>query len=501
MLTILASSDIPAADAWLCGMALRAGVTTCGDATAWVSCRRGEKRELAALPACSPRVASMRRKDATLLAAWSSPTTWPYRYLHVHAHVQVPTVREMICLALPCLALTGILVCRCLHRVCSAFSLQPASFNQMSDSRTAALPGWFELLPSVAPLRRCCLRSLLPPSVAAASAARCWRTSDGRRTMPSNRRAEDPTQDVNSLRPLSAATVAACRAALHGSSWAKLVEREDMPVMLSYSTAPSSHWLLGLSAARHGAPLVVAGLGRSKWPWHAGGRKKLPGSRRALQLISAVRPSARVLSTDTGDLLIANALTRRHRRLLEGELSSNPRLVLIGAECSSWPVCYREPYLADAALRQCFTSRAACFANSGVLLARAETLLDYYSLWAAQIAESRSSSSRDSRAERGNDQAAVHRLLLNRSMHEPRLIQRLDTDHLVSLQLWECAGPTRSKLGPFQKCHERRHVPLAGLHAESNGRVVRYRDTPSADAQYPFLVHSNGKHFAMRCAS
>ena len=141
--------------------------------------------------------------------------------------------------------------------------------------------------------------------------------------------------------PLSDATLAKCRNAL-APHWLGSVER---PAMLTYSTSVPSTWLLGLSAARLGLPLVVAGLGMPRWPWYQGGRKKLPGSRRALQIIQQLSPEQPVIFSDTGDLLIGNALTAAHRAAL-AEIAETDRM-LVAAECNSWPVCYRQHYLQD----------------------------------------------------------------------------------------------------------------------------------------------------------
>ena len=74
------------------------------------------------------------------------------------------------------------------------------------------------------------------------------------------------------------------------------------PIMLSYATAVSPTWLLGLSAAAHGLPLAIAGLGMPGWYWWEGGRKQLPGSRRSLQVLDAVSPDVPIMLTDHGDI-------------------------------------------------------------------------------------------------------------------------------------------------------------------------------------------------------
>eukprot|EP00966_Prymnesium_polylepis_P303667 7014695-Prymnesium_polylepis.1 len=100
---------------------------------------------------------------------------------------------------------------------------------------------------------------------------------------------------------LSRAAVAACARAARRQGWPPQPEAPggaQPPVLLSYATNVASHWLLGLSAAAHGLPLAVAGLGMPGWPWWEGGRKQLPGSRRALQVLDALVPRSPILLTD-----------------------------------------------------------------------------------------------------------------------------------------------------------------------------------------------------------
>ena len=268
--------------------------------------------------------------------------------------------------------------------------------------------------------------------------------------------------------------------------------------MLSYSTGVSSHWRLGLSAARHGVPLVLAGLGMPRWPWFQGGRKKLPGSRRALQIIAALSPEQPVISSDTGDLLIGNAPSKTHLAML-AELAASSRM-LIAAECNSWPVCYRAQYAHDTEHHQCLASHDACYPNSGVLTASARTMLRFYDAWAEQIIGSgaRVVSGDYRRAERWNDQAAVHRLYMNRSRHAARgaFDLKVDAEHLFSLQLWKCDGPTEHTKKPFEYCHERAFEPAMGVRANEGGTVVTFADG-RGPKQRPFLVHSNGHHHVL----
>ena len=288
------------------------------------------------------------------------------------------------------------------------------------------------------------------------------------------------------LRPLSDSQLTQCGNALR-PHWLGTVER---PAMLSYATQVSSHWQLGLSAARHGMPLVLAGLGQPRWPWYQGGRKKLPGSRRALQISHQLWPQQPVISSDTGDLLIGNSLGRTHLATLAG-LSDSARM-FIAAECNSWPVCYRDAYAHDAEHHRCLAKHSACYPNSGVLTASARTMLHFYDEWARVIIGSNDLG----KAERWNDQAAVHRLFQNRSQYAAFRL-KVDAANLFSLQLWKCEGALAKASGKhFHYCHERSFDPTAGLNTAADGTSVTYTDERGVE-QKPFLVHSNGHHYVL----
>lgn len=296
-------------------------------------------------------------------------------------------------------------------------------------------------------------------------------------------------EPANGLNALDASQLASCRAALE-PHWLP----GQGPVMLSYATSVSTSWMLGLSAARHGLPLVLAGLNQPRWPWWQGGRKKLPGSRRALQVIHALSPDRPVISSDTGDLLIGNKLTAKHRAVL-AQVAAGRRM-LIAAECNSWPICYRDAYAKHPEYQSCLTSHSACFPNSGVLLASTSTLLRFYDRWADSIVNS----GQLGKAERWNDQAAVHRLYQNRSAHatDEAFDLQVDADNLFSLQLWKCEGATAKASGKHYKyCHEKPFDPTTGLRTRPDGEGVTFTDERGF-AQRPFLVHSNGHHYVLR---
>ena len=300
-------------------------------------------------------------------------------------------------------------------------------------------------------------------------------------------------EPANGLHPLTAAQLDGCKAAL-APHWSHYSSR-DGPVMLSYATSVPSGWMLGLSAAVHGLPIVLAGLNQPRWPWWHGGRKKLPGSRRALQIIEAIGgPDRPVISSDTGDLLIGNSLTPEHMATL-ADLRKSQRM-LVAAECNSWPVCYRDKYLMDPGHQHCLQHYDACYPNSGVLLASARTLLQFYSAWAAEIVGSSSLN----KAERWNDQAAVHRLYRNRTSiaSAGHFSMEVDAAAQFSLQLWKCDGPKDHGNGKhFRYCHERRNEPATGLKTAEDGGGVIYTNHRGA-VQKPFLIHSNGYHRVLK---
>lgn len=297
-------------------------------------------------------------------------------------------------------------------------------------------------------------------------------------------------EPANGMHPLSEAKLAACRAALEPHWLAG-----TGPVMLSYATSVPHQWLLGLSVAKHGLPLVLVGLNQPRWPWWQGGRKKLPGSRRALQVIHELSPNRPVIFSDTGDLLIGNKLLASHYDALAGIATS--RRLLIAAECNSWPVCYKDAYAKHPEYQDCLASHSACFPNSGVMVASTSTMLAFMDQWARTIVDSLHLG----KAERWNDQAAVHRLYQNRSRYAAgrnAFDLRVDADNMFSLQLWKCEGSLAKASGKHYKyCHEKPFDPVSTLSARSGGDAVTFTDERGFK-QRPFLVHSNGHHYVLK---
>lgn len=140
-------------------------------------------------------------------------------------------------------------------------------------------------------------------------------------------------QKVQAERPLEPDDLRRCARTL---SWSA----GTGPIVATFATSVNEPWLLGLSAARQGLPLVVAGLGR-KFPrhfsWWLGYGKKLPGSRRAAQLIHALAPRSSVVWVDSTDTVIVNPLAGSAASAVAHVMESNgPFRVVVGAECWSW---------------------------------------------------------------------------------------------------------------------------------------------------------------------
>ena len=234
-----------------------------------------------------------------------------------------------------------------------------------------------------------------------------------------------------------------------------------------------------------------------------------------MQLMHALSPQQPVIFSDTGDLLIGNSLSRPHLDALSQIATSNR--MLVAAECNSWPVCYRPLYVHDTEHQQCLGKHGACYPNSGVIVASARTLLTFFDAWAHIIVHSGLAMSQSGHAkararsttadalqlnsyrfaERWNDQAAIHRLYLNRSTYErDAFTLQVDATNLFSLQLWKCDGPQTSKKR-FEYCFERPFEPAKGVRANAEGTAVEYTDERGVRAA-TFLVHSNGHHAVMR---
>ena len=76
----------------------------------------------------------------------------------------------------------------------------------------------------------------------------------------------------------------------------------DAPIILAVATSATENWPLGLSAALHGLPLAVVGLGQPGWSWTTGNAGKLPLLRAALQQLHKLAPHRAVVVADATDL-------------------------------------------------------------------------------------------------------------------------------------------------------------------------------------------------------
>ena len=287
-----------------------------------------------------------------------------------------------------------------------------------------------------------------------------------------------------------------CVQKLRPLGWGKSLQ-ESGPVVMTYATQIPNPWMLGVTAAVHGFPLVVAGLGMQGWNWWEGVViQKTAAPRRAAQLVQAMLGDVPTALVDSGDVLVVNQPSAGQRRVLD-QLGST---VMLGAECNSWPICYLAAYEEDAEAQRCLGRHGACFANGGVAIARSATLVDFLSAFRKSGEFTLNSSNG---AERGNDQSALHHLYLNRTKF-PSVRVHLDSASRFSLQLWTCNGgkddgPSRRKRGgPFEYCHHHTHEPLKQVAISSSGQALSFNETRLGHVQHPIFVHSNGYHFRLQ---
>jgi hypothetical protein len=181
-------------------------------------------------------------------------------------------------------------------------------------------------------------------------------------------RPPQPTQ------PLAADTIHACGPTI--SRWLAAHEQPPELAVLAYLTdgATLDPWVLGLSAAARGVPLIVAGEGM-RW---GGAGVKLPAARRAVQLLKAhAPPTMAIVFADGTDTAVANAPRGVSVASLRNIATRSDR-VLVAGECNSWPVCYRPSYSRHASFLSCAARRAsACYPNSGMYAGSARSLLRF----------------------------------------------------------------------------------------------------------------------------
>ena len=240
-------------------------------------------------------------------------------------------------------------------------------------------------------------------------------------------------------------------------------------VVLTYLTDVSSPWALGLSAAVHRVPLILAGQNRL---W-GGVAVKLPAARRVAQLLHASVPNLPVVFADGSDVFVANPVSDSLAARLR-TASSPPGRVTVQSECNSWPRCYVAEYANHTAFQACRgRDGPTCYPNSGAFVGQSGTLLRFLS------ALERMSSAAEG-AEYLDDQAALHRLYLGSppSAGTEGLEVHVDDKSELFLGLHACKGDGavrtfRARGGTFNMCHAGSYDPFTSVVA--NGSRLSHR--------------------------
>ena len=269
--------------------------------------------------------------------------------------------------------------------------------------------------------------------------------------------------------PLSQETLDACVAKFLRSPGFKA----NSPIVATFATSVHDPWLLGLSAAKLGLPVVIAGLGRSfpsHFSWWLGYAKKFPGSVRAAQVLRALAPRAPVIWVDSTDTVLVNPVVGSAARAISDVLESSAggrSRVLVGAECWSWPRCYADDYGRDPEHQRCMTSSHACYPNAGAYLATSDAMYHFLAAhnetWQAFLGTGISN------AECTHDQAALQHIVLNRTRARyAHLDVRLDSATSFFFNMHECKGPA-IKIRNLSMCYHRKHTPLDHARYERHG--------------------------------
>jgi len=289
------------------------------------------------------------------------------------------------------------------------------------------------------------------------------------------------------------------------------------PIILTYLTnAPTDTWLLGLTAAAHGLPLVVVGHGRGRFNIASGTGAKITGYLRALQIVEAVARSAAVVVTDATDTVIVNAPSGQTSATKAIKQALETSAVLTSAECGSWPKCYAPLYAHDLVHQQCRAEgNPTCFANSGAYLGSAAALKAMFAEQVrmmtsfAALRKKRRGTLRNMKVgevhnhsiggvELNDDQAVLHYLYLNQSRDNLGVTLRMDVHSSFFLSTWRCHDRVwprvHTVVGPFERCHEMKHDPAARIIQPHPGSAssLRYNASDGSEQQ-PFLLHANGK--------
>ena len=140
--------------------------------------------------------------------------------------------------------------------------------------------------------------------------------------------------------------------------------------------------------------------------------------------------------------------------------------LLVGGECTSWPLCYEAQYEALPAFRRCRESGSpSCYPNGGTFFARAGTMLAFLTSLEAMVEATQAS---PNHAEKGYDQAAVHWLMLKRQPHSRAAASnqppptapsatfdlQVDSESSIFFNLYPCThGRMRKLVKGFVACY------------------------------------------------
>ena len=134
----------------------------------------------------------------------------------------------------------------------------------------------------------------------------------------------------------------------------------QLPVLVTYLTDVPADWALGLSAAKHGYPLVLVGHGR-RWSSFTG---RLPGLSRAVQIIDALAVGgkhAHILAVDGADTAVINSAASAMPAIRAAQAhGAAESTVLVNAECNSAPGCYISMYARDKLHQACLQVVRLC---------------------------------------------------------------------------------------------------------------------------------------------
>ena len=232
-----------------------------------------------------------------------------------------------------------------------------------------------------------------------------------------------------------------------------------------------SSWLLGLTAASHGVPLLIVGLdgkhathGRHAYDPMQKSQKWL-GFEKALRLLSS---APAVMFADGFDVLVANAPSAN--TLVPG------RQVLFGAECNSWPKCLKLRYANHSAHQACLSRSQACFLNTGMGVAAPAA-------WRRLLVRLLPMMPME-------DQFAVHQLYLE-APGASRVDIAVDDQSRFAVNVFQCKGAEAYQRGPpkWERCSYGAYSPSERISVA--GTALHFASA-SAGTQRPVLLHVAG---------